>query len=235
MPALGEMALMSDLALQLGDSAAVWEDFYAPVSVNISAGGEMSASGRLTMLRGKGIFLSIRALGIEGGIVCINQDSIFAVDKVNKVFVADDYASVLGKYELTLENLQDILLGRTFMPTNSLDSITWGIVDNGTLNAVQFDMPDSAKAICSYSKRANANGIEMPSSASIQPYVPDKNEPSLSLLINYNVNNVKWNENREIKFRRPSGYRLINIKALMKALEQEMQTSATEYSSQSLL
>lgn len=228
MPIVGEMVLMSNLASQSADSA-VWSDFYAPVNAKIVANTEMSASGRLTMVRGKGIHLSIRGMGIEGGVVYVNQDSIFIVDKINKVFVADDYASILGDYKLALEDLQSLLLGLPFKPSASLDSMTWGMVDKGVLNAVQFCMQDSAKAVCSYAERTHANSIDLPSSVMVAAYDLDRDVSPLSLWINYSVNNVKWNEKREIKFRRPSGYKLVNIKALLNALAKEMQASATDH------
>lgn len=100
-----------------------WKAIEVPFKVNIDKPARLSASGRAYMTRGRDIYLSIRLLGMEVANMYVTADSVFASEKLNRHYVAEPISSILADTGLTVNDLQDILLGRAFIP------------GSGTLNA----------------------------------------------------------------------------------------------------
>lgn len=103
-------------AADLAATYSPWTTFYAPMSLNLSKPVSFSCSGRATMEYGKYIHLSLRFLGIEAGVVYVDSDSAFVVDKYHRVAVAAPIAALTSRTSLTLEDLQGILLGQAVYP-----------------------------------------------------------------------------------------------------------------------
>lgn len=94
----------------------VWTDFYAPFSLKISSPMSFSLSGRATMVRDRSILLSLRMLGIEMAQLYVDNDSARLVDKYHRCFCSVPTASLTAAAGITLGNLQDMMLGRAFIP-----------------------------------------------------------------------------------------------------------------------
>ena len=93
-----------------------WNTVEVSFKVNIDKPVRMSASGRAYMTRGRDIYLSMRMLGMEVANMYITADSVFASEKLNRHYVAEPIRSILADTGLTVNDIQDILLGRAFIP-----------------------------------------------------------------------------------------------------------------------
>lgn len=107
-----------------------WNSTEVPFSMSLTEPQRLSLSGRARIVRGKSIELSIRMLGIEMGRIVISNDSVFALYRIDKVYLAENIKSISDVMPASLSNLQDMLLGRPFMlgdktmPTSMSDKIT---------------------------------------------------------------------------------------------------------------
>ena len=128
----GKVAAMpvSEVAA-LADTYKPWTSLYAPFSMRLSKPVSFSFSGRATMERDKAILLSLRLLGMEVGSVYIDNDSAFVADKFRRYLVAVPFSAVSARTQLTLPDLQSLLLGRAFFPGS-------GTIDSGKGAAQQF-------------------------------------------------------------------------------------------------
>lgn len=93
-----------------------WTSLYAPVSLRLSKPTSFSISGRATMVYGEYIHISLRVLGIEAGVVYVDNDSAFIVDKFHRMAVAAPLKTITSATSITLSDLQGILLGQAVYP-----------------------------------------------------------------------------------------------------------------------
>ncbi len=102
------------------DSLAVDWQPWTSVAVNGKlkmAGLPLSPSLKMYMERDRSIMISVRAPFVgEAGRVEIVNDTLWAVNKLNKVYVEEPIAKALAYYPGTLSDLQDLLLGRIVVP-----------------------------------------------------------------------------------------------------------------------
>lgn len=66
------------------------------MNVSLKLPKRISASGTMTMTRGKDISISMRVLGIEVATLYITGDSVIALDKWHKYYLAESVESLLG-------------------------------------------------------------------------------------------------------------------------------------------
>ena len=103
----------------LGD----WQTLQTGGNITIQAGSKFSSSIQVKMVRDQAIYISLRPmLGIEVGKLLITADSLYAVDKVHKRYVAEKVSILTSGIPVTVSDVQDIFLGRPF------------IIGKGTLN-----------------------------------------------------------------------------------------------------
>lgn len=103
----------------LGD----WQALQCGGNISLKGGTNFSSSIQVRMLRDDAIFISLRPLlGIEVGKLLITGDSLIAVDKVHKRYVAEKVSLLTAGIPVTVSDVQDIFLGRPF------------IIGKGTLN-----------------------------------------------------------------------------------------------------
>lgn len=95
--------------------ATSWTDVKVPVSVNLRSPRHFSVSGRLTMVRGKGLSLSLRALGFEVANITVLGDSIFMTEKIGHRYMAESVTDLLAGFPATIDNVESLLLGRAFI------------------------------------------------------------------------------------------------------------------------
>lgn len=96
----------------LADSYTEWTDVYLPVNLSLSSPKKLSVSGRATMVRDKEINISLRLLGMEVAVIYINTEKAYVVDKYHKMYLCEDLDKLLGGYDVTIADLQNLLLGR---------------------------------------------------------------------------------------------------------------------------
>ena len=93
-----------------------WQTMQTRGNIKLSAGSSFSSSVQVRMVRDKAIFISLRPmLGIEVGKLVITADSLYAVDKVHKRYIAEKVSILTSGIPLTVSDVQDIFLGRPFI------------------------------------------------------------------------------------------------------------------------
>ena len=103
----------------LGD----WQTMQTGGNIKLSAGSNFSSSVQVRMVRDQAIFISLRPmLGIEVGKLIITADSLYAVDKIHKRYIAEKVSILTSGIPVTVSDVQDIFLGRPF------------VIGKGTLN-----------------------------------------------------------------------------------------------------
>ena len=108
----------------LGD----WQTLQAGGNIALKGSSNFSSSMQVRMVRGKSIYISLRPmLGIEVGKLLITADSVYAVDKVHKRYIAEKVSLLTAGIPVTVTDVQDIFLGRPF------------IIGEGTLNSTLKD------------------------------------------------------------------------------------------------
>ncbi len=133
----------SSLSQRLGEVAASmrgWQSVKMPMSVKIESPAKASLGGTVVMQRGRGISMSLRFMGlVEVGTLTVTDDSITVIDKYHKLYLAEPVSGLLGGVGFTVNNLQDILLGRAFvagsdgftpsddLALHSLDGDVWSV------------------------------------------------------------------------------------------------------------
>ncbi len=95
---------------------ADWSTFKSGGNAKLGGGGKsMNSSMQMRMHRGKSIYVSMRPImGIEVAKMVISGDSILLVDKVHKRYVLEKASLLTNGVPVTVENLQDIFMGRAF-------------------------------------------------------------------------------------------------------------------------
>lgn len=100
-----------------------WQTLQTGGNIKLNAGSSFSSSVQVRMIRDEAIYISLRpVLGIEVGKLIITADSLYAVDKVHKRYIAEKVSILTSGIPVTVSDVQDIFLGRPF------------IIGKGTLN-----------------------------------------------------------------------------------------------------
>lgn len=96
-----------------------WQTLEVPVKVNISSPMKFSCSARMQMIRGRWLGISVRMLGFEVAYLTADNDSLHAYVKVQKRYVSESISRLFASSGYNLSNVQDLLLGRLFIPGGS--------------------------------------------------------------------------------------------------------------------
>ena len=238
-------ALRNPEVSELAATYSPWTTFYAPFSMRLSKPVSFNISGRATMVRDQAIQLSMRMLGMEVAVAYINADSATIVDKFHKYIVSVPFPSIAGRTNLTVADLQNLLLGQAFYPGSG--TITAGEAD------AQFSMEKSGDTLILTPRRTPAGatwyftvgpGPEL-KSMSVKPdgletfmmtfsdivagaagSVASSVEASgsfrdkeLKAAVYWNMDKAKWNEPRTIGIPDYSGYKQLSVTDLIQALK----------------
>ena len=104
----------SDAAI-LANYSPSWDRLQLPVTLRLRQPKSISLSGTAIFDRGRSLTISLRFPIIgEVAVVQLTADSVIAIDKVGKNFVAEPLSGVLAGYPVTVADIQDLLLGRPF-------------------------------------------------------------------------------------------------------------------------
>ncbi len=133
----------SGLSARLSEVSASmhgWKSVKMPMSVKIESPVKASLGGTVVMQRGRGISMSLRFMGlVEVGTLTVTDDSITVIDKYHKLYLTESVSGFLDGLDFTVDNLQDILLGRSFvagragfapssdLTLNKLSADTWSV------------------------------------------------------------------------------------------------------------
>lgn len=101
-----------EIIATLGD----WQTLQTGGNIKLNAGSSFSSAVQVRMVRDQAIYISLRPmLGIEVGKLVITADSIYAVDKVHKRYIAEKVSILTSGVPVAVRDVQDIFLGRPFI------------------------------------------------------------------------------------------------------------------------
>lgn len=104
-------------------SLGEWQTMQTSGNITLKASSSFSSSIQMRMVYNQAIYISLRpVLGIEVGKLIITADSLYAVDKVHKRYIAEKVSILTSGIPVTVSEVQDMFLGRPF------------IIGKGTLN-----------------------------------------------------------------------------------------------------
>lgn len=93
-----------------------WQTMQTSGNIALKGSSNFSSAVQVRMVRDEAIFISLRPmLGIEVGRLVITADSVFAVDKVHRRFVAEKLSVLTAGIPVTVKDVQDMFLGRPFV------------------------------------------------------------------------------------------------------------------------
>lgn len=96
-----------------------WKTLEVPVKINIASPMKFSCSARMQMIRGRWLGISVRMFGFEVAYLTADTDSLHAYVKVQKRYVSESISRLFASSGYNLTNVQDLLLGRLFIPGGS--------------------------------------------------------------------------------------------------------------------
>lgn len=221
-----------------------WTSLSMPLSVKLRSPKRLSASGTLTMTRGEDITISMRMLGFELAVLYINGDSILALDKLHKYYIAESVSDLLGGFPATVGNLQDLILGHVFLlGENAVGKSDLGKfrIDSGSGDwflapvrqprnvSYSFAIPDGALCIATTSAAVGSRPItctygeyladtpagSVTSSLSIKA---SGSKHSIEAEMELRPDKAKWNGGSSRKVTVPRGYTRIEASKLLKAI-----------------
>lgn len=127
-----------------------YDCFTAAFKISINAPQQISFSGRAYIERNKSIYLSLRKFGMEVARLYVTNDSIVAVDRFNKRYVAETLKEVLANCPITIGNIQSLLTGQVFEPGDKKPRASHFDIDreseNGQWIALPKDLPSGFEA-----------------------------------------------------------------------------------------
>lgn len=92
-----------------------WKELEVSAKAQISSPAKLNGAAKVYMKRGQWISVSVRMLGFEVATLWLDNDSIVAIDKFHKKYVAEPIGSLFGGAGVTVAEIQDLLLGRAFL------------------------------------------------------------------------------------------------------------------------
>lgn len=130
-----------------------WNMVSMPFQLRLELPEEKSISGRATMFRDENVQLSFRAMGMEVVYLYLSEDSVIAIDKINKLYIAEPLSEIVGATGITIGNIQDLLLGQAFKIggerlTSSMrpqfelyaDSANWSLMPMRNNASMRYDL-----------------------------------------------------------------------------------------------
>lgn len=232
----------SRLYKTLVDNAASWDDVTVPVRLELKSPASVSVSGRARMVRGQSVNISLRVLGMEVAQLHVTRDSLFAAYRLKKQYVAESLVAALGKFPVTIDNLQDLLLGRPFVlgtPTLgdagrkaveiSREGTVWNVIPAGAPSGVSYGFRTSEAGLL---ERFVAYALDRSLVAAVgyggdlaTPAGPIAGEVDIEVTkgrrnvvasIEWKLDDAKWNTGARPQWSAPRGYTRLRGHDLLK-------------------
>lgn len=232
---------LDTLFRSLQHSYGAWTDVKIPVKLHIRSPKQFSIGGTMTMVSGKSISISLKFFGMEVAQLAVTNDSVYAFYKMDKVYFAEDLASLMGDFPVTVGNIQNLIMGRAFrLGDRRLEisncslagySNAWIIAPGDAPHGMSYEFAVSMPA-----NRVSSMSINIPSRQPIVAYYTDMemtlagvvsglttikaatSKTELEASIELNLGKAEWNEGDIKSWKAPKGYRRVSKEDVMKLL-----------------
>lgn len=220
-----------------------WSDIVVPVELNLIQPKEFSISGKATMIKDESIYISIRFLGFEAANIFINNDSIYATYKMGKIYLAENIKNLAKGYPIKLGNIQDMLLGRTFIVGEGTVNASmeknislkhnddnWTLTPNSNIPKVNYNytfdlktnllklltvlIENSNPILCNYNYYTNTAIGLVAQETTISATIAEK---PLKASLRWDLSNARYNSGVKTTWKKPNGYQKVEASALLKA------------------
>lgn len=196
-----------------------WEELNVPVKIAFKSPQKLSVSGRVYMRRDSDIYVTLRVLGLEVANIYIDNDSVFAADRIHKYYVAEAVSDIFAVADLTIGDIQDAMLGRCFINGKGAfsdamlgdvklwlsDRHSWVMASRSAIagdTEYQFQFSDSDNTLtalifnvagkhygCNYSDPADTRAGRFMQCLSIKTNV---GKTAIDATVNYDFGKAKW-------------------------------------------
>ncbi|MCM1255959.1 MAG: DUF4292 domain-containing protein [Duncaniella sp.] len=221
-------ALFSSLTAQYGN----WKDVKVPVKVRLKSPTSFNISGNMTMVKDESISMSLRFFGMEVASFMVTTDSVFALYKMDKIYMAEDISKVLNDFPAAVGNLQSLLMGHAFQigeydlqPSRCSLAGTgreWLITPGGMPAGISYEfavalpsnrvrtmsvtIPDRRPIVASYSDYQTTPSGTV---AGVTDIVIETEKAPLNMELEFNYGKAEWNAGDVKRFNIPQGYRRV--------------------------
>ncbi len=244
-PELSSTALYKELT----SNTMEWTSVEVPFSITLTDPTRISLTGRARFERDKSMELSLRMLGIEVARMLIRTDSIFALYRLDKIYLAEDITAISSVLPVNLDNIQDLLIGRPFflsgtsMTASDIKGVNLGEVSDSISIVPKRQLPGLIYAFTAAQKpqisltgfALDAPGAKVRVNAKYAPFqsmtpagtlaettsidVISK-KFSIAARLTWKWKSAKWNAPLDIIWQTPANYKRVTAESLMKSLHQ---------------
>lgn len=200
-----------------------WETVSMGVKVRVESPFSFSISGKAYMDNGRDVHVSLRVLGFEVGVMRINNDSAFVVDKLHKVAVSESMEKFREYTGLDLIQLQDILLGRWIDPARPDGLSTRGIkygfsIDESVdqLASIIVELSSGKKIDCRYAGWEGCSIGWAPSSISTELSLSGRRYNGA---VTYTPSSIAIDRHDVPEFKLPAGYKRVSVAEFFNTLK----------------
>jgi len=222
-----------------------WQDVSMPLKVTLTSPKKPGFSARAVMRHNEWITMSIRMLGFEVASLWIDRDSIHAVDRYHKLYLSESVSRALAGTDITIGNIQDLLLGRGCVAGTTGGTFTDALVGSLTLTPgadglIIVPAAQNGRFEYGYILYPDANNIMAASvtvgdsHSAVMTYtgftdtdagrfarhadiniIKGKN---ISAELEWDLRSAKWNTGAHKEWKQPEGYTRIPADKLLKSL-----------------
>lgn len=190
-----------------------WADLSVPVNVSIIRPTSLRIGGTMTMVNGRDILISLRMFGFEVGAAYVTADSVYAYAKMQRVYVAESINDALGGLDMSIADLQALLIGAPFtFPTAQSDIDISVSQSTGQPLTISISHPSGRTASIAYTPLEGAPLAEEIALSAIS----GRNELAASLSYDWSRAQVDKGDTRSFSI--PRGYRRLSGASLLKSL-----------------
>lgn len=200
---------------QQGNGGIEWTDLKMPISVNVSQPKSIRISGTMSMVKDRDIHISMRFLGMEVAAAYVTGDSVYAYAKLQRVYVAESIGEALGGLNITVGDLQALLLGAPFQIPASTGSVS---VDMRTLEPTGQPLSISVSHHSGRTATVNYTPLESLPLASSVNIEASSGKTRIAATLGYDWQRAEVDTGNRRQFSIPSGYRRIKGSELIRAL-----------------
>lgn len=216
-----------------------WQTMQTSGNIKLSAGSSFSSAIQVRMVRDQTIFISLRPmLGIEVGRLLITADSLYAVDKVHKRYIAEKVSLLTSGIPVTVSDVQDMFLGRPFiLGKGTLNETLKSQVTVGEASPLVLTANESYKGygyVFNFDKAGRIASLNIaPTKSAAAAYqvkysdvrgtsagniahsiVADATIENKKMALSLTYKNIEWNGNVKIDRSLPNGYSRMSARDL---------------------